>query len=107
MVNTNPGESNQEVTINNEPPVRIEVSAFPNPAKDFTTITFKVLEAGPVEVGIYTSQGMPVGQLYEDMAEADKTYEIEFNASGLLDGIYLIRVNTMDIVETKKLIIKR
>ena len=87
--------------------VMINVSAYPNPTRDITNITFEVKQAGPVKVGIYTSQGVRVGELFEDVAEANRTYHIEFDGSSLLDGIYLIRVNTTDVVETKKLMIKR
>ena len=50
--------------------LKIHVSAYPNPTRDFTNITFEVKEAGPVKVGIYTSQGVRVGDLFEDVAEA-------------------------------------
>ena len=103
------GEANtqelESTTDNDE--LKIHVSAYPNPTRDFTNITFEVKEAGPVKVGIYTSQGVRVGDLFEDVAEANKTYNIEFDGSSLLDGIYLIRVNTADVVKTKKLMIKR
>ncbi|MBO6496100.1 MAG: HYR domain-containing protein, partial [Roseivirga sp.] len=105
---TNGEASTQELestTDNDE--LKIHVSAYPNPTRDFTNITFEVKEAGPVKVGIYTSQGVRVGDLFEDVAEANKTYSIEFDGSSLLDGIYLIRVNTADVVKTKKLMIKR
>ena len=105
---TNGEASTQELestTDNDE--LKIHVSAYPNPTRDFTNITFEVKEAGPVKVGVYTSQGVRVGDLFEDVAEANKTYNIEFDGSSLLDGIYLIRVNTADVVKTKKLMIKR
>ncbi|MBO3699246.1 HYR domain-containing protein, partial [Roseivirga sp. E12] len=86
--------------------IRVELSAYPNPTRDISNVTFKSSVSGPASVNIYNTQGHLIGKLFEGDIEADKTYSVEFNGSDIVSGLYMIRVNTAGIVETKKLIIK-
>jgi len=105
-INTIPSSIDSDVVdIAAEP--TIELSAYPNPAKDFSKITFTVDTEGPIAVGLFDTQGHRVARIYEDVVEADKTYTIEYNTSHLRYRIYLIRVVSNGFIETKKLIIER
>ena len=86
--------------------VSIEVNAYPNPTRDRTTINVTSSVAGPASVNVYNNQGHLVGKLFEGETEADRTYSFEFDGTNLVSGLYMIRVNTAGMVETKKLIIK-
>ncbi len=92
-----------ELTKNTE----INISAYPNPTKSVANITFKVSEAGPVSVGIYSTKGLLISTLYKGMAEADTEYKVTFDGSDVTEGIYMIRVRTAGYLETKKLMIKK
>ncbi|WP_452608620.1 collagen-binding domain-containing protein [Roseivirga echinicomitans] len=88
--------------------IKFEVSTYPNPASDLANITFNVNQDGPVTVAIFDTKGLQVGYtLFEENAETDRKYTVVFNASTVMEGIYIIRLRTAGYVESKKLLIKR
>ncbi|WP_422355942.1 collagen-binding domain-containing protein [Roseivirga pacifica] len=88
------------------PTIEIDIDAYPNPTKDYANITFSTNTTANASVAVYDTRGMIVGKLFEGTAEKGETYKVEFNGSNVINGVYLIRVNLGNHVETKKLLIK-
>jgi len=69
-------------------PLKFQLSQnFPNPFKEKTIIKYCVAYKTDIQISIYNSNGKLIKRVTKDKQEAG-TYEIEFNASTLPDGIY-------------------
>ena len=79
---------------------------YPNPFKEKTKIKYCVAFKTDVNISIFDSKGRIVKNLIHKKHDAG-TYEIEFNAASLPDGIYYYRINSVDFLETKEMIIKK
>jgi len=100
-------------------PIRIEVSAYPNPFNAMTRIKFSVggQASLPVRLAIYDlsgrmvadllgSTGVPAGQGIHPAAEGRATESsVVWNAEGLPGGIYLIRLESGNEVRTIKTVL--
>jgi hypothetical protein len=71
---------------------RMELSAFPNPFNEATTIRFRLPESSNVKLAIYTITGQEVTKLYEGPAAAGKDYKFEFKAANHPYGMYFYRL---------------
>jgi hypothetical protein len=71
---------------------RMELSAFPNPFNEATTIRFRLPESSNVKLAIYTITGQEVAKLYEGTAAAGKDYKFEFKAANHPYGMYFYRL---------------
>lgn len=78
---------------------------YPNPARDKTTITYHVNSVLQVKVSLLDMKGNLV-RLLVDEQQTPGEQKIEVNLTDLPDGIYLYRMETGIINETKKLVIK-
>ena len=84
----------------------VTISAYPNPFSSKTTIEFTFVENTPgVAVDVYSLKGEKVAVLFEGNAEAEKTYQLEFNADKLVDGMYIYKISTRDNIYYSKLIL--
>ena len=61
----------------------IQISVYPNPAKDYV----KIEGAEAVEVQVYNA----VGQMVKTIQGSN-----EINVSGLVEGVYLLRITDVD-----------
>lgn len=79
---------------------------YPNPARDFTTIQFKINNTNLVDLNIKDSQGRTLKNLlYEERMEG--THIVKADVSDLPTGIYFFQLKTGFFQETKKLIVTR
>ncbi len=101
------GGLNQQGQIVTENEGKAEISAYPNPAVDYSIITFSLTEAGHASVGLFDTQGNRVAAIFDGEVEANKEYAVEYNTTKLRYGIYLVRVASNGYVKTKKLLIRR
>ncbi|MBW6459544.1 MAG: DUF1565 domain-containing protein [Bacteroidales bacterium] len=79
------------------------VVCYPNPFTVSTTIAFELEKETMVRIEVYNFQGAELGEITNQRFPAGK-HRVEWNASGLPAGIYVIRVQTADAVVTKKVI---
>lgn len=81
----------------------IEVSAYPNPFSNTTSIEFTVPTDEYVTLEVYAVTGVKVATLYDDFADAGVHYKQQFSGKGHADGVYFYRVitRTGDIVTGK------
>jgi enterochelin esterase-like enzyme len=94
--------------INNVNPIsysetKLQISNFPNPFTNSTTIQFKLREPGYIELEIWNYCGQLVGKLLEGNISAGK-HKILFDVSKLPSGIYFCRLQAGGEVVVKKII---
>ncbi len=77
------------------------LTAGPNPFATETTLRFGLAEAGPVRLTVYDVLGREVARLAEQQMEAGPQ-SVTFEASGLPAGVYLVRLEAGDRVETRR-----
>ena len=90
----------------------IEVGSFevkvtgPNPFNPSTQLNIVVPEAGFVSVNVYNILGQKVATLVDGYMDANISgYIVNFNASHLASGVYLVQAISADKVATQKLML--
>lgn len=79
---------------------------YPNPFNPTTTIRYAIAEPVKVKLVVYNAVGQKIKELVNSEQEAGY-YTVEFNASNLASGVYLIRLETPKFSKTiKSLLIK-
>lgn len=86
--------------------VRGELSVFPNPFSNNTTIQFKIEEAGRIVIKIYSVDGREISKVFDGITKTG-VYNIRFAAKRLPPGVYLCKMQKDKQVLQKKLIIQR
>jgi len=85
------------VGVEEEP---IEVSGgmvvlAPNPSKDFATLSYSVVNEGPVNISIYDASGRMVTNLVNAVQQSGQ-HSLTIDNENLASGFYLIRIVTPD-----------
>ncbi len=79
---------------------------YPNPFNPTTTINYSIPEAGNVELKVYDVLGNEVANLVnQEMAPGN--YTANFDASSLASGIYIYRLQTGSLMQTRKMILMK
>jgi hypothetical protein len=98
----------QGTVVNIEPvvealPGRIELDQnYPNPFNPETIIRYRLSEAAPVRLEVFTITGQRVQTLVSDVREAG-VHTVRFDAGMLASGIYIYRLTAAGEVLTRKL----
>ena len=79
---------------------------YPNPFNPTTTIKYSLPESGFVNIAVYDLLGREVAVLVSKEQSVGK-YEINFDASDLVSGVYIYRTRVNDFVDSKKMILLR
>ena len=87
------------------------VSNYPNPFTQSTTLSFEILEPGPIQLSIYNSSGQRVAVL-SDGERAPGAHHITWDGlsdSGqpLSSGVYFARLQSEQVVTSHKLLLVR
>jgi len=64
------------------------ITAYPNPAKEQTTIEFSLDQTTQVTLAVYSLDGKLVATLYKGMAQGGELYTIPFTTAHLPGGVY-------------------
>ncbi|GEO04073.1 hypothetical protein AAE02nite_17370 [Adhaeribacter aerolatus] len=83
----------------------ITLTAYPNPATDRATISFRVVKAGAYNLDLYDIRGAKVKSIAAGKAQATQALDLELNVSNYAKGIYLLKLITDEGILTKRLII--
>lgn len=78
---------------------------YPNPFNPATSIKFSFDKTTPAELKVYDVLGNEITTLFEETAEAGKIYEVDFNASALVSGVYYYKLSGNNRTEIKKMIL--
>ena len=71
----------------------MQLTIFPNPVAEKGKISYQLTQPSLIKIEIYNCLGQKVDELVNDMQLAG-THEIEFNASNLTLGTYLLKMTT-------------
>jgi hypothetical protein len=86
---------------------RIELSAFPNPFSEATTIRFRMPEDGNAKLAVYSITGQMIKVLHDGEVTGGKDYKYEFKGNNLAYGMYFYRLETPDKTITNKLVLTK
>ena len=88
-------------------PLKFQLSQnYPNPVKEKTTIKYCVAFRTLVNISVFDTKGQLIQNLIDKEHNAG-TYEIEFNAASLSEGIYYYQLRAEEFIETKKMILTK
>ena len=84
-------------------PVEFELSQnYPNPFNPSTTIKFAIPEATMVTLRVFNALGEEVALLVDRFMESG-IHQVNFEAVGLISGIYFYRIQAGDFAQVKKM----
>jgi len=89
-----------------EQPAALSLSISPNPISDAGTITFTLPTYGNTVLSLYDISGRLVETVLRDELEAGK-HQIQFNASQLTSGVYVLQLNSTDNSIVRNLVIAK
>ncbi len=79
---------------------------YPNPFNPETKIKFSIPKSELVQIKVYDILGKEIRTLLNEYKQVG-TYEVEFDASNLLSGVYFYRMISGSFSETKKILLLR
>ncbi len=79
---------------------------YPNPFNPSTTIQYSIGKPGHVTLKVFNLQGQEIITLVDAKKQAGEHF-VEWNPTDLPSGVYLYRLQSKDLTETKKLILLR
>ncbi|HAY33781.1 MAG TPA: T9SS C-terminal target domain-containing protein, partial [Bacteroidetes bacterium] len=75
---------------------------YPNPFNPGTIISYELRISSNVKLRVYDILGNEVTTLINEKQSAG-SYSVKFNGSGIASGVYFYRLETNDIVQTKRM----
>jgi subtilisin family serine protease len=86
-------------------PLKFELyNNYPNPFNPSTIIKYELPQSGFVKLKIYDVLGREV-QTLVNKEQNPGVYQVQLNGEGLSSGVYFYRIETVNFVETKKMIL--
>ncbi|RJP81326.1 MAG: T9SS C-terminal target domain-containing protein [Candidatus Zixiibacteriota bacterium] len=79
-------------------------AAHPNPFNPETVISYKLKALNYVQLKVYDTAGREVRTLVDGWKEAG-AHEVTLDGTGLASGVYLVRMEAGDFVQTRKVIL--
>jgi hypothetical protein len=79
--------------------------AYPNPAADQTTVSFRARVAGQAQVVVYNELGQRVATLYDGAVNEEEQYSLTLNSQPLAAGLYLCQLVLNGKPEVLRLVI--
>ncbi|NJL74447.1 MAG: T9SS type A sorting domain-containing protein [Saprospiraceae bacterium] len=76
---------------------------YPNPLSESTTIAYELVNPTEVSVLVMDVKGKQVANLVNNAKQDAGTYYVNFDASNLTSGLYIVIVRTGDKVMTEKI----
>ena len=85
----------------------LNIVSYPNPTTGFTTISISSNVEGPARVGLVSTAGVEITEIYAGELQANEKFEVGFDGSNLPSGVYIVRLVTAGQVKNLKLMIKK
>ncbi|HIA10661.1 MAG TPA: T9SS type A sorting domain-containing protein [Flavobacteriales bacterium] len=95
--------SNENENILGKQKTAFELKAYPNPADNFTTFSFKTEESSHVQLVIFSRSGKRIVTLINEQLSKGK-HSVNFDLKNLAAGIYLYRFTSGKDSQTGKLV---
>ncbi|MBL1215592.1 MAG: T9SS type A sorting domain-containing protein [Ignavibacteriae bacterium] len=92
-----------ENEISNQPKDYVLEQNFPNPFNPTTSISYSIPKQSHVNLKVFDVLGNEIAEIVNEEKPIG-TFEIEFDASNLVSGIYFYKLRAGGFVETKKMI---
>jgi len=92
-----------KINQKNQNKTKLQISNFPNPFPNSTTIQFELFKSEYIELSIYNHLGQQIEILVKGIQDAGKLNTL-FDASGLPVGIYFCRLQVRNEIITRKII---
>jgi len=102
-----PGLSARAAALGATPGSANELSVYPNPAGDQTTVSFRAPLDGHAQVVVYNALGQRVAALYDGEVNGEQQYAFVLDGQPLAPGLYECRLMVNGKAEMKRLIIAR
>lgn len=80
---------------------------YPNPFNPATSLQFTVTRSERVSLQVTDILGRRVAQLFHGVAEAGKTYTVQFHAAGLASGVYIAILRSQSHSVTQKMLLTK
>ncbi len=77
---------------------------YPNPFNPKTIFSYELRVTGYVVLKVYDALGKVVATLVNEKQSAG-TYQVEFDGSGLANGVYFYRIEAGEFTETKRMVL--
>ena len=81
-----------------QPPAAIEaqssLTSYPNPTSGPSQVVFSSATTGRTLVEVYDMNGRNVATLFNQVANANQEYRLDFNGNNLPNGVYIYRMTT-------------
>jgi hypothetical protein len=87
--------------------LRGNLSSYPTPFTDKTTIAFSLDKAEAFVLEVFDMRGVLVKEIASGTADANKHYEYELGSTGMAEGLYIMRLTTTSSVHSLKTVLKR
>ena len=101
-------EYSKLIEVNVNIPLDFELSQnYPNPFNPSTVIKFAMAESQKATLTVYDILGNAITELFNEITEAGKIYEIEFDAGGLSSGVYYYQLSTPKKSLVRKMLLLR
>jgi hypothetical protein len=84
-----------------------ELSAYPNPANDQATVSFRTPLDGKASVVVYDGMGRRVASLYDGAVNGGQLYSLTLNSQNLATGLYQCQLVVNGKAEMLRLLIAR
>jgi hypothetical protein len=88
------------------PTSRTLLQNYPNPFNPVTVVSYQLPEAGSVRLVVYDLLGREVSVLVNEKKEPGN-YTVAWNASRMASGVYLYRMQSGNLVQTRKMILTK
>ena len=75
---------------------------YPNPFNPSTTIKFSLPEAAEIKITVFNLLGQEIAVLVDELKESG-VHSVEFDASHLNSGIYIYRIESNSLIQTRKM----
>jgi hypothetical protein len=79
---------------------------YPNPFNPSTTISFNLKTSGKVALDVYNTLGQKVATVFNKNMQAGQ-HQIEFDASNLASGVYLYKLSSGNLTQTRKMMLMK
>jgi len=79
---------------------------YPNPFNPTTTVEFSTTHAQPITLTVYNITGQAVATLYDGVSTGG-VQNLSFDASHLASGVYFYRLESVDNVATRKMVLTK